>query len=270
MQHKEMTAEIINSFYKVFNTLGYGFLEKVYEKFAPIEGSYDLARMTAIRNHPDARRMTCEVAATLAMCRKNKLQSLPVIKPTHDFDSVTIQESLKAPSTLYGKVALRRDDPLAVVVPINEFCYCLRQDVRDVTRALYWMSWVYAYAREFKKQTKTAVVFANRSDEFVSVAHGNHVAWLFWDCIRKQSGTNARQYVDVLYRMYCLRWSPSDAKSRQALLTTSVVLVCEGVALDTTPVIGDTIATSTVLNGIPGWIDAITRMQKSFSSEGTK
>ena len=37
MQHKEMTAEIINSFYKVFNTLGYGFLEKVYENALSIE-----------------------------------------------------------------------------------------------------------------------------------------------------------------------------------------------------------------------------------------
>lgn len=37
MQHKEMTAEIINSFYKVFNTLRYGFLEKVYENALSIE-----------------------------------------------------------------------------------------------------------------------------------------------------------------------------------------------------------------------------------------
>ena len=37
MQHKEMTAEIINSFYKVFNTLGYGFLEKVYKNALSIE-----------------------------------------------------------------------------------------------------------------------------------------------------------------------------------------------------------------------------------------
>ena len=29
--HKEITSEIINAFYTVYNTLGYGFLEKVYE-----------------------------------------------------------------------------------------------------------------------------------------------------------------------------------------------------------------------------------------------
>ncbi|MFO7524697.1 MAG: GxxExxY protein [Ignavibacteriaceae bacterium] len=31
MLHGDITSKIIESFYKVFNTLGYGFLEKVYE-----------------------------------------------------------------------------------------------------------------------------------------------------------------------------------------------------------------------------------------------
>ena len=30
-KHKDLTAAIISIFYKVYNTLGYGFLEKVYE-----------------------------------------------------------------------------------------------------------------------------------------------------------------------------------------------------------------------------------------------
>jgi GxxExxY protein len=33
----ELTAKIINGYYKVYNTLGYGFLEKVYEKALFIE-----------------------------------------------------------------------------------------------------------------------------------------------------------------------------------------------------------------------------------------
>lgn len=37
MQHKILTRRIIRAFYKVYNTLGYGFLEKVYEKSLLIE-----------------------------------------------------------------------------------------------------------------------------------------------------------------------------------------------------------------------------------------
>jgi len=241
------------------------YLADVYEKYAPLEGAYAITNMTSIRNNPDVRRLVCEAAATIALCRKNKLPSLPTIKPTHDFDQITIQESIKAPSSIYGKLVLRRDDPLSASVPINELVYCLRSDVRDLNRALYWMAWLIAYSREHKKQTKQTVVFSNRSDEFVSPGHGNHLVWLVWDCVRKQVQSYGRPYTDVLYKMYCLRWSPSDAAGRQSLLIAAIVLVCEGPSLDTSPVTSQTVAVSNVLQGIPGWIDAITRMQKSFS-----
>jgi len=242
------------------------YLAKAYETYAPLESPYSALEMTKLRNNPDARRMVCEAAAVVALCRKNKMPSLPTIKPAHDFDAVTLQESLRAPSTLYGKLVLRRDDPLSMAIPMNELCYCLRADVRDTTRCLYWMAWTYAYCREHKKQTKSTLVFADRSDEFVSHAHGQHVVWFLWDAVRKQAQPAARPFLDVLFKMYCLRWSPSDAKARQPLLSAAVLLVCEGTTLDTTPVTGQTLQVSQVLNGIPGWIDAIVKTRQSFSA----
>jgi GxxExxY protein len=37
MKHKELTEKIIKIFYNVYNTLGYGFLEKIYENAMMIE-----------------------------------------------------------------------------------------------------------------------------------------------------------------------------------------------------------------------------------------
>lgn len=37
MLHADLTEQIITSFYKVYNTLGYGFLEKVYENALAFE-----------------------------------------------------------------------------------------------------------------------------------------------------------------------------------------------------------------------------------------
>lgn len=37
LKHEALTEKIIRSFYKVYNTLGYGFLEKVYENALMIE-----------------------------------------------------------------------------------------------------------------------------------------------------------------------------------------------------------------------------------------
>ncbi len=37
MLYEELTSDIINAFYKVYNALGYGFLEKVYENALAME-----------------------------------------------------------------------------------------------------------------------------------------------------------------------------------------------------------------------------------------
>lgn len=37
LKHENLTGEIIKSFYKVYNELGYGFLEKVYENALALE-----------------------------------------------------------------------------------------------------------------------------------------------------------------------------------------------------------------------------------------
>ncbi|MDB5283584.1 MAG: 3 family protein [Bacteroidota bacterium] len=49
-KHSEITEKVIEAFYKVYNTLGYGFLEKVYENAMVIE----LKKMglDAVAQHP--------------------------------------------------------------------------------------------------------------------------------------------------------------------------------------------------------------------------
>ncbi len=56
MLHERTTGQIINAFYKVYNTLGYGFLEKVYEKALAIElrkRGFQIVRQQPIKVHYD-------------------------------------------------------------------------------------------------------------------------------------------------------------------------------------------------------------------------
>ncbi|RYC70107.1 MULTISPECIES: GxxExxY protein [Spirosoma] len=49
-QHSDLTDQILKSFYKVYNTLGYGFLEKVYENAMHIE--LTKMGMSCVRQQP--------------------------------------------------------------------------------------------------------------------------------------------------------------------------------------------------------------------------
>ena len=50
MKYKELTEQIIKIFYKVYNTLGYGFLEKAYENAMMIE--FRKAAILAVSQSP--------------------------------------------------------------------------------------------------------------------------------------------------------------------------------------------------------------------------
>jgi hypothetical protein len=130
------------------------YLVRMYEKFAPYEAQYSIMHMTDIRNNHDVRVLICEVVASLAFCRKNKLPVFPKIKPEHDFQQVTITENLKAPSANYARHLMKQGDPLDLYIPLNELYYSIRPETRDITKALYWSAWILKYASNFKKQNK--------------------------------------------------------------------------------------------------------------------
>ena len=48
--HSEITGKIIKAFFKVYNTLGYGFLEKVYENGLILE--LEEMGLNAVKQHP--------------------------------------------------------------------------------------------------------------------------------------------------------------------------------------------------------------------------
>jgi hypothetical protein len=248
------------------------FLVRMYEKFNPYEQQYSVLNMTGIRNNQDVRRLVCEVGASISMCRKNKLTPFPKIKPEHDFQSVTVQENLKSPSSNYSRHLVKDSDPIDLYVSVNELTYCLRPETRDYARSLYWVGWILKYVSQFKKQHKTDLLAAYRSNMYIESKFEKHPIWLIWDVVQDsakrspQSGTLA-PYIDALYKLHCLRWNPSVLKQRLCFLNTAILFICESTTLDIHYSIPQNVlAVQDVLTNIPHWVSAIIHTQKTFSS----
>lgn len=246
------------------------YLVKMYEKFAPYEGQYSLSSMQDIRNNYDVRILICEVAASIAMCRKNKLIILPKIRPEHDFVQITINENLKAPSANYAKHLIKEHDPVALYVPYNELIYCLRPETRDVTRALYWIAWMLKYASVYKKQHKEDLVCTYRPNPFIDEKFSNLVIWMIWEAVldaghhSPQSGI-LKPYLDALFKFHCLRWNVGILKQRVVFLITTVLFICESTTLDIHYAVPhDIVAVHKLIENIPQWISAIIQTQKTF------
>jgi len=242
-------------------------LTQKYEQFAHYEHLYTVMNMTDIRNHAEARLLFCEVGAAVALCKKAKLPSFPRIKPEHDFNQIVIQENLKAPSSMYARMVMKKEDPMELYVPINEFMYCL-QGVRDSARALYWAAWILTYASKYKLDNKTHLVCGYRSNEYVEEKYLRSPIWILWACIHESCRSTPAiiPYVDAVYKMYCLRWGAGELKRRLPFLINAVLFICESNTLDVHYGVPHNISTvQQVVTNIPQWISAIIQTQKTFS-----
>jgi hypothetical protein len=237
------------------------YLTRMYERFAPVEQQYSVMTMTDIRNNSEARQILCEVGASLALTRKAKLPPLPVIKPSHDFSPLVIQENLKAPSNSYARTIMKQEDPMELYVPINEFAYCLRSETRDSIRALYWVSWILKYSAKYKEDNKTYLLCAYRSNEYVEEKFLRSPIWILWSVILE----NKNDIIEALYKMYCLRWVQGDLKKRLPFLITAIIFVCESNALDTSLVPKNIGQVQDIVQNIPEWLEAIKQTKKTFA-----
>jgi len=97
-KHHELTAEIIRRFYIVYNKLGYGFLEKVYEKALTFElgkAGIHVQRQSPINVYYETElvgeyfadllienKIIIELKAAEAICEEHELQLINYLKAT--------------------------------------------------------------------------------------------------------------------------------------------------------------------------------------------
>jgi len=248
------------------------YLINAYERFAPFEQKYSILAMTDMRNNGEARSAVCEAAATVSLTKKGKLTNLPTIKPDHDYSPLTMQENLKAPSSNYARHIAKPEDPLDLYVALNELVYCLRAESRDFMKSLYWIAWILKFASIYKKTNKQALVFAYRPNSFIDQSYGRDPVWLIWEVVMDSARTSPQTgvlipYIDALFKLHCLRWNPSVAKSRLCFLVCACQFICESNTLDVHyPVPQNNGIIKGITVNIPQWIKSIIETQRTFST----
>jgi GxxExxY protein len=99
MKHKDLTDKIIQAFYKVYNNLRYGFLEKVYENAMMIElkkGNLSVISQSPIRVYYDEKligeyyadlliddKVIVEIKAAKSLALEHEAQLLNYLKATN-------------------------------------------------------------------------------------------------------------------------------------------------------------------------------------------
>jgi hypothetical protein len=97
------------------------------------------------------------------------------------------------------------------------------------------------------------------------------VIWMLWEAVLDASKKSVQAgvlepYMDALFKLHCLRWTPSLMKNRLCFLNTAILFVCESTTIDIhSPVPHDLATVQNVVINIPQWILAIIQTKKTFS-----
>ncbi len=99
MLHSDITEKIIEAFYKVYNTLGYGFLEKVYENSLIIklkQFEFTIEKQKKIKVYFEGnivgeyiadlvvnKKVIIEIKAVEELCEEHKFQLINYLKATN-------------------------------------------------------------------------------------------------------------------------------------------------------------------------------------------
>ncbi|HAO52016.1 TPA: GxxExxY protein [Candidatus Magasanikbacteria bacterium] len=99
MKHKEVTDKIISAFYKVYNTLGFGFLEKVYEKALLIElrkNGLDASAQKAIKVHYESQEIGEYFADIIVNdCVILELKAVDILCDEHSYQLINYLKATK-------------------------------------------------------------------------------------------------------------------------------------------------------------------------------
>jgi hypothetical protein len=142
---------------------------KVYEKKTQIK----------LRNNQEIRHLIVEIVSLLTLSRKRKLEGIVRLKE-NDFAVNYFKSKLEAQDTQHIDHILKEEDPNEVRIAVNEFLYQLMK--KNVSKTLYWLSWILEWEKIHVKKYKQFKV-APRYNDGIDKKFVTNVIWLIWEII---------------------------------------------------------------------------------------
>jgi len=213
-----------------------------------------------LRNNTTVRKLFAEVICTITLSnKKNSFESVKINR-IEEFDMTQMTERLKAPSTDYVSLILKKDDPKELFIPVNEFIYNISPDRKNMLTACYWIEWLVEFDNICKKRKEPCYVerrqFVNTENKF-----SRDIIWMVWDALLHYCSQIGNPFVEKLMTslldIFSIRYTTASCKKRRYLLYFAVALLTESV-----PTNIELIQKKDVVDNVLGKIDQVYKQIK--------
>ena len=204
------------------------YMSSRFEKFKNIIGlGYGECELE-LRNCDEMRSLLAEI--TLVLCyspKKPPLQMLKV-KKGEDYSLDKLGTNLKADNMEWCKKVMTEEDPMEILLPVNEFAYHFEK--KNLLQCCYWVDWMIDFDALCRKQKKPIVI---KEREFIQV-DGKFIGdpvWLFWELLLKEGEKSTDAYkgkiIKSLIELFSLKYNFSQKRKRRHLLYLGIEIFTE-------------------------------------------
>ena len=186
-----------------------------------------------LRNNPRIRNLFAEIICILCKAkRKHCLESVSISR--EDFDMTRIGDILKAPHANFADTVFLSNDPKELFVGINEFCFHISEENKNVIQACFWVEWILEFEMLCKRNVSSKIKCERRANMPVDAKYQMDIIWILWDALISLSARSTeflQRAVQSLLHIFCLRYSPGCARRRKFVLYFAISLLCESPAV---------------------------------------
>jgi hypothetical protein len=208
------------------------YLELRMDNFKNIVNSGYNGNELRLRNNQKIRNLFCEIICVLCDAkRKHSFDDVKIKK--EDFDMTRISHVLKAPTTEYAKDIFKSDDPKELFVAINELCYHLSDEIKNVIQACYWIEWIMEFEAVCKNK-KTKMKCERRPMIPVESKCQMDIIWIIWEIFLEKAKAKMmlQKIMNALLKMFCLKYTNGCCRRRKYIMYFAVSLLCENICLN--------------------------------------
>lgn len=173
-------SDLWNTFFKIMSQYIHSgnpklpiYLLMRYNNFCDIANSEKYTSILDVRNNGEVRRLFVEIICVL--CLSTKKHELTRFKIKNDnYNIIENAHNLNAPHVGFGKPFMKQYDPKELLIPINEFAYCLDSTQKNTIKACFWVEWILKFANQKKKNKKIKQLQKERDEQRKHLTNTNY------------------------------------------------------------------------------------------------